>query len=424
VTITYDPRQPAFLDEADTRSELTRVFDVCTECRRCADLCHTFPSLFELIRRRGGRDAGLLTPAEQDAVVDSCVQCQLCTVRCPYTPGRSELAIDFARLMVRAAAMRTATGEGGVRRRVTTRVLGHTDLIGRSPVAHGLAAAAPGSVRRRMIGALTGVSAVRLVPPFARQRFSTWFKRRPTVPLANRRGSVAVFPTCLVEYQRPAIGQDLVKVYERNGIECTLVDDVRCCGAPWLHHGDVGRFTEVAAANLTAMAAAVHAGHEVVVPQATCAYVLRRDSVHYVPGPNASAVAGHVHDAAEYLAASSPDVAFTGEVPATIAYHVPCHLRAQEVGIPGRDLLALTGAKITLVERCAGIGALWGMRAQNDAVSGELGAALADEVRRTGADVVVGDCQLAGAAITEHAGADVLHPLEVLARAYGLAHER
>ena len=95
-------------------------------------------------------------------------------------------------------------------------------------------------------GRSPGVSSVRLLPPYARQRFTTWFKRRPRVRIAKRQGRVAVFPTCLVEYQKPSIGHDLVKVYERNGIECSLAEDAGCCGAPWLHSGDVEQFTKVA----------------------------------------------------------------------------------------------------------------------------------------------------------------------------------
>ncbi len=136
---------------------------------------------------------------------------------------------------------------------------------------------------------VTGVSSVRLLPPYARQRFTTWFKRRPRVRIAKRQGRVAVFPTCLVEYQQPAIGHDLVKVYERNGIECSLADGAGCCGAPWLHSGDVGQFTKVAEKNVQALAASVRRGNDIVVPQPTCGYVLKKDYIDYVGGPDAAA---------------------------------------------------------------------------------------------------------------------------------------
>ena len=111
MTSTYDPEHRLYVDEADVRGELTRVFDVCQGCRQCVALCTSFPSLFELIDRFEDHDAGWLTPAEQDRVVNECVHCGLCSVDCPYTPERDDAALDFPRLMLRAVAMRYATGQ-------------------------------------------------------------------------------------------------------------------------------------------------------------------------------------------------------------------------------------------------------------------------------------------------------------------------
>ena len=55
------------------------------------------------------------------------------------------------------------------------------------------------------------------------------------------------------------------------------------------------------------------------------------------------------------------DTKFPGDVPETITYHTPCHLRAQNIGLKSRDLMKLTGAKITLVQQCSGIDGMWGL---------------------------------------------------------------
>ena len=293
MTTTYDPYHPQYLDEGDVRAELTRVYDLCHGCRLCVNLCSSFPTLFELIDRDNDQGAAKLTKAEQDQVVDECFQCKLCYLNCPYVPGQSEWNLDFPRLMLRAAAMRTATGAVPARRRLTNSVMGRTDLVGKLAVrAAPLANATvekPGSVSRKVLQALTGVSAVRVLPPYAKQRFTTWFKQRPKVRIEHRQGKVAVFPTCLVEYQNPGIGHDLVKVYERNGVECEVVDKAKCCGAPWLHAGEVERFTKQARENVGLLAAAVRAGNDIVVAQPTCGYVLKRDYVDYVGGADATA---------------------------------------------------------------------------------------------------------------------------------------
>jgi len=227
MTTTYDPFHPQYLDEADVRNELTRVYDLCHGCRVCFKFCTSFPTLFDMIDRHDDQDAGRLTPAQQDQVVDECFQCKLCYVVCPYVPGQHEWALDFPRLMLRADAMLHEAGHASVRDKATTQMMGRTDLLGKvgsatAPVANKVLGAKPGSVIRKVVEKTAGVSSVRMLPPFSRQRFSTWFNRRPKVRIGKRQGRVALFPTCLVEYQEPGIGHDLVKVYERNGIEVSL----------------------------------------------------------------------------------------------------------------------------------------------------------------------------------------------------------
>ena len=247
--------------------------------------------------------------------------------------------------------------------------------------------------------------------------------------IAKRQGRVAVFPTCLVEYQQPAIGHDLVKVYERNGIECSLTDGAVCCGAPWLHSGDIEQFTKVAVKNVKVLAASVRRGHDIVVPQPTCGYVLKKDYIDYAGGADARLVAEHTFDAAEYLMkvhkaeGTTLDTNFDGEVPATVTYHTPCHLRAQNVGLKSRDLIKLTGAKVTLVQQCSGIDGMWGLRAENTGISVPIAKKLADQINSANGDVIAGDCHLANTAITEQTGRQPVHPLQLLARAYGISEE-
>lgn len=433
MTTTYDPFHPQYLDEADVRNELTRVYDLCHGCRICFKFCTSFPTLFDMIDRHDDQDAGRLTPSQQDQVVDECFQCKLCYVVCPYVPGQHEWALDFPRLMLRADAMLHETGHTSVRDKATTQMMGRTDLLGKvgsatAPVANKVLGAKPGSAIRKVVEKTAGVSSVRMLPPFSRQRFSTWFNRRPKVRIGKRQGRVALFPTCLVEYQEPGIGHDLVKVYERNGIEVSLAD-IGCCGAPWLHSGDMDQFKKVANKNVKILAAEVRKGNDIVVPQPTCGYILKKDYLDYVGGSQAQAVADNTYDAAEYLMKvhrdddTSLDTEFSGHVPETITYHTPCHLRAQNIGLKSRDLMKLTGAKIKLVQQCSGIDGMWGLRAENSDISMPIAKKLGDEINRANGEVVAGDCHLANTAINEQTGKVPQHPIQVVARAYGIAIE-
>jgi Fe-S oxidoreductase len=237
VTTTYDPFEPAYWDEPDLRGEMNRVFDLCHGCRLCFKFCPAFPTLFELIDRDPGQDSKTMSAAEQDLVVDQCFNCKLCgELNCPYVPGKSEWELDFPRLMLRAKAVQNRNRKRtAVKAIATEQFLGRTDLLGKvatkaAPLVNRMTGT-PGSLSRKLMEKTVGIASERVLPPYAKQRFSTWFKRRPRVRIGKRQGRVALFPTCLVEYQQPQIGHDLVKVYERNGIEVALTD-IGCCGAP------------------------------------------------------------------------------------------------------------------------------------------------------------------------------------------------
>ena len=184
MTTTYDPHHPMYLDEAQTRTALAQAFDVCNGCRKCVDLCPSFPAMFGYVSQGGTSDAGQMTPAQQDHVIDECFQCKLCVVGCPYGPGQQEtdhdfvqgsapsFVLDIPRLMLRADAMRYANGHETVRDKLSTALIGHADLVGKLSVrmarfVNRLVGAKPGSVVRRVLALLTGVASNRVLPLFA-----------------------------------------------------------------------------------------------------------------------------------------------------------------------------------------------------------------------------------------------------------------
>ena len=445
MTTTYTPNDPEYLDERDLRVELERVFDLCHGCRLCFNLCPSFPTMFGFIDARDG-DVASMTEAEQDQVVDECYQCKLCYPKCPYVPPH-EWQLDFPRLMMRAHAVRHADGLP-VRERITDQALGRTDLLGKvstaaAPLVNALTGR-PGSLARKVMEKTAGMASERLLPPYARTRFSTWFRHRSTgrgpraFVTGATQGDVSVFPTCFIEYMEPAIGQDLVKVYERNGVSCSMPEGTKCCGAPWLHQGNIKEFTKAAATNVTALATEVRAGREVVVAQPTCAYVVKKDYPIYLAGTDLAAdatmVAEHTADPAEYLMAlhkredATLDTEFpgrdSGAVPDQVTYHVACHLQAQHIGLKSRDLLKVAGVKATLVQRCSGIDGTWGYRAENYELARQVAEPMAREITAAGNEVICGDCHLANGSIEQETGVRPVHPIQLIARAYGIPEEQ
>ena len=248
---------------------------------------------------------------------------------------------------------------------------------------------------------------------------------------------MSVFPTCFIEYMEPAIGQDLVKVYERNGVSCSLPEGTRCCGAPWLHQGNIKEFTKAAQRNVAALAAEVRRQGGGGGPADLC---LRRPTglpplprAHPVrcrcaAGGRAHLRPGRIPDGPPRGADTELDTDFTGRdtgaVPDQVTYHVACHLQAQHIGLKSRDLLKVAGIKATLVQRCSGIDGTWGYRAENYELARKVAAPMAKEIRAAGNAVVCGDCHLANGSIEQETGTRPVHPIQLMARAYGIPEEQ
>ncbi len=204
---------------------------------------------------------------------------------------------------------------------------------------------------------------------------------------------------------------------------------MKCCGAPWLHSGDVDHFRRIAEKNVTALVSQARQGNPIIVSQPTCAYVIKRDYPLYLNSQEARDVAGSTYDAAEYLMyihkyQGGISVDFNGSAPKSVTYHAPCHLQAQNIGFKSRDLLKLTGTKVTVVNKCSGIDGTWGYRKDNYELSKKVARGLVKAIENSDGEVLSGDCHLANTAITEETEREVFHPIQIVARAYGIGERK
>jgi glycerol-3-phosphate dehydrogenase subunit C len=104
-----------------------------------------------------------------------------------------------------------------------------------------------------------------------------------------------------------------------------------------------------------------------------------------------------------------------------LGYHVPCHLRAQNIGAPFTALMTLVPqTKVEPIERCSAFDGTWGMKREYYALSRKYGKKLSRALEDAEATRLVSDCPLAGLNVTEDLGITPAHPLEVLRDAYGL----
>ncbi len=420
----YDPREPGYWDEALLRTEVERAFEICHGCRMCFKYCDSFPGLFELLDAKHHGDVRALTAEECDGVMDDCFQCKLCEVQCPYTPREGhDFALDFPKLVHRYQAVRHRR-EGFS---LQERVLGNPDLAGTMARASlGMANVMNRvALHRWFMDKALGIHPKAHLPEFASATFEAWAEKSGKV--ARETGHEAVlFQTCYVQHNEPQIGKDTLEVLEKNGCAAKCVAGLVCCGMPAWEHGDLDTLRKQSKQNLDALMPHVEAGAKVLVINPTCAMMLRREYPELLEGADrerAKKLAEAVRDTGEFLwgLRNEPRADWSFEsTPGPIAYHAPCHLRAQAIGFKGRDLLRkIPGVTITTVMECCGHDGTYAMKSASFEASARLGTrAFQGMQAQPEAEVWATECPLAGLQFEQHAGRKALHPMTILARAY------
>ena len=90
-----DFEHPDFLNPEKLDAEMRRVFDICHGCRRCFNLCDSFPKLFDMIDESKNEDVESLSSDQFAPVVDACTLCDMCFMtKCPYVPPH-DFDLDF-----------------------------------------------------------------------------------------------------------------------------------------------------------------------------------------------------------------------------------------------------------------------------------------------------------------------------------------
>ena len=486
VAIGLRIEEAKFWDRDDLRLEVDRIFDICDSCRLCFKFCGSFPALFEAIDGRTARNreqhlrdhpelareaarrraevaargaiehdpsahaaevaetfgdelphlaahARDVSDAEVDRIVDLCFQCKLCDPNCPYTPPH-EYALDFPRLMLRWKAQRARR----VRPHLGMRLLQSPRVVGRiSSWVPALARfGTTNRLARWVLEKALGVDRRKELPAIHAETFPRWWRRRgrPALepPLAPREGAEAILPTkvvlfstCLVDFNAPQTGISATRVLEHNGIEVAFPGPQGCCGMPKLDGGDLAAAAALARRNVALLAPWVGRGYRIVVPSPSCSLMIRQEYPQIAPGPQTDEVAGATLDLCDYLFKLGREGRIKKDFVRRIGpvkYHVPCHLRVQQIGFRGRDILRWCSESVDAIQECTGHDGTWSMQVEHFADSlrwGQKAFAGMTPAAGEACSAACSDCALAGTQIHQGTGISVLHPIVVLAYAYG-----
>jgi glycerol-3-phosphate dehydrogenase subunit C len=425
-----DVNDPRYWDERDLETELKRVYEVCHSCRMCVNFCGSFPDLFARVDRdietKDAHGAELLDAADFTSVTDLCWQCKMCYIECPYTPDQGhEWMIDVPRLLMREKAHRAK--RNGIT--AQDRALGEPGKLG-SLMSGAFAPATnlvnASSLMKKLREKALGISSEFPTPTFARQPFETWLRKHEPLPTAGQAGTVALFATCLGDYNFPNLAAATVRVLEKNGY-AVVRPQQECCGMPNLDGGDIDAAKAKARFNVAQLLPLVEKGFPVVVPGPTCSYTIKKEWPELLGTPEAAKVAASTFEAMEFVERLRREKKLVKEFTkgyGKVAYHAACHLRAQKIGTPGARILGLLpDTEVDVVEKCSAVDGTWGMKAQYYAMGRKYAQKLVRGIENVEAQLVVTDCPLSALRIQKENGVPALHPMEALAAAYGLSLE-
>lgn len=425
-------KSDSYWDENALTDELERVFDICHGCRRCFSLCNAFPTLFDAIDESETMELDSVPKTVYADVVDHCYLCDMCYMsKCPYVPPH-EFNIDFPHLMLRAKAQKFKRDGASGR----DRILSSTDTVGRLAgipvVVRAVNAANRSRSGRKVLEKALGIHADAVVPEYhsrsARQRLKHLDEQggsraRPT---ERTRGKVVLFLTCYGNRNRPSINEDLVAVFEHNGIPVVLADKEQCCGMPKLELGDLDAIEAARDANIPVLANMVDKGWDIVAPVPSCALMFKQELPLMFPDDaEVLKVRDAMFDPFEYLDLRRRDGELNTRFSQSlgkVAYQVPCHLRVQNVGLKTRDLLALVPeTEVKTIERCSGHDGTYAVKKEFHEISMKIARPVVRQVGEFEPDHFASDCPMAAEQVASGLdGVRADHPMSLLRRAYGI----
>jgi len=427
-----DWKNPDFYSEGSLFKEMERVFDLCHGCRRCVSLCHSFPTLFDLVDNSPTLEVDGVKHEEYWQVVDHCYLCDLCFMtKCPYIPPHP-WNIDFPHLMLRAKAVKFQKGEVKLRDKILT----STDTVGKLagiPVVSEIVNTANKlKPTRKVLESVLEVHAEARVPEYHANTLRKRLRDRVGAQAVGEaagptQGKVVLFATCYGNRNEPVIGEDLVAVFEHNGIPVTLAEKEQCCGMPKLELGDLEAVARAKEVNIPQLAKLVEEGWDIVAPVPSCALMFKQELPLMFPDDaEVQRVSKAIFDPFEYLMhrhkAGKLNTDFKHPL-GKVAYHAACHQRVQNVGSKTREVLSLIPqTEVTAIERCSGHDGTYAVKKEFHEFSMKIVKPVVNLVKRAEADHYGSDCPMAGHHI-EHGMADgshTEHPMSLLRKAYGI----
>ena len=243
----------------------------------------------------------------------------------------------------------------------------------------------------------TGRSVTRDKPTFLEQ------VKEVIEPYGPVRATVGFFVGCMYNMRLPQTALDAMEVLRRNGIRAIIPHDQVCCGSPLIRTGQIGFLDEIKKKNIGMFQSR---GIDTVLTMcAGCGTTLKNDYKTPIK----------VIDINELL--TQYGIEAPARLPIKATFHDPCHLlRGQGIRDQPRELIRQVVDLVEMPSICCGSGG--GVKSGMPDEAAALGKRRGDEIKKTGADIVISSCPFCEFHIASHTDRPVKNITTVLLEGY------
>lgn len=373
---------------------------------------------------------GSLTPADLStdamrAVADLCFNCHQCRFECPAEVDIPGLAAEIRAQYVHANGTSPADF-------FATRL--HRVSSWGSSLAPITNWAIQQPAMRWLIERVFGIAQGRKLPRFAIRPFHRIARRGTRASSGSSRAAstarshrkVIYFVDVYANWHDVQLGKALIAVLERNGVRVIVPPEPLVSGMAMYVAGAAEAFRRHASRNVAFLAKYVRQGYDIVTTEPSAALCLKHEYRRVLDDEDSLAVAEKTSDACAYLLEmhrqGELDQNF-GPIDRTIGYHLPCHVRAMGDRAPALELLRLVPElDVRYVdEGCSGMAGTFGLRRKNFRTSLRIGRDLISAMRSTELEAGSTECSACKMQMEQGVSKPTIHPVKILAYAYGLA---
>ena len=365
----------------------------------------------------GGLELESLTGEAFKSIADLCIHCHMCPSECPA-------GVDVPSLMLEGKGAYVAAHGLQLSDWVTVRL----DLV--SALASRMSPLANWAIANRrarwVIEKCFGIAQGRKLPRVTSRNFlRRAARRRLARPTRSNERKVAYFVDLYANYHDPQLAEATVAVLKHNGVSVYVPQGQKQAGIAAIANGALDIARRFAEQNVAVMADAIRQGYHVIASEPAAAVCLRNEYPQLLDDEDSLLVAQNTSEVCSYLwglhRVGKLQLDFK-PVNVALGYHMPCRMKALNVGAPGENLLRLIpGLSIQRCEEgCSGMAGTFGLKAANYRASLRIARGLLHRIREEDFQAGTTECSTCKMQMEQGTTKPTVHPVKLLAYAYGL----